>query len=411
MMETVIRTLAFVRKEVVDVVKQPMLLLALIVGPFLILLAFGTGLRETDPPLRTALVATEGSDVRGEVEAFAAEERDGERLELTGVFDDETGPLRQLRQRELDLVIVFPDEVAERIEQEEQAVIELYHNQIDPIEGQAIRLFMRTAVSEINDRVLISTVTELQETARELEDESASAGAEETGDATTYLELDPEVIISPFRGEVSAMTGERVELTDFYAPAVVVVLLQHLAITLLGLSVVRERELGATDLFRVSPLRTGEYVVGKFLSYLLLGGVVAAVLLVLLVYGLGVPMIGSWWHLAVALGLLLFTSTAVGLVLSMLANSDSQAVQYAMLVLLATIFLSGFLLSLERFVPIAQPLPWLLPATYGITTVRDVMLRGSPLDPLVLGGLAGYGVVFTVLAAMLARRRIKTPGL
>lgn len=410
MMEAPIRTLAFVRKEVIDVVKQPMLLLALIIGPFLILLAFGAGLRETDPPLLTALVVSEQSEVRGEVEAFAADEREGGRLQITGVFDDETGPMRQLRQRELDLVIVFPDEVSERIEAEEQAVIEIYHNQIDPIEGQAILLFTRTAVSEINDRVLISTVTELQEAAQQAEE--ARAAEVDNPDAPTidYLEMDPGVIVSPFRGEVATLAGEPIELTDFYAPAVVVVLLQHMAVTLLGLSVVRERELGATALFRVSPLRTSEYVVGKFLAYLLLGGAVAAVLVALLVYGLGVPMIGQWWHLAVVLGLLLFTSTAVGLVLSMLAKTDSQAVQYAMLVLLATIFLSGFLLSLERFVPVAQPLPWLLPATYGITAVRDVMLRDAPLNLLVLGGLATFGVAFTVLAGMLAHRRIKTPG-
>jgi ABC-2 type transport system permease protein len=408
--ETLIRTLAFVRKEVVDVVRQPMLLLALIVGPFLILLAFGAGLREADPPLSTALVVDEASEVRGEVERFAEEERADERLQIEGLYEDESGPLDRLRDRDLDLVIVFPDEVTERLEEGEQAVIELYHNQIDPIEGQAIELFSRSAVDGINDRTLETVVAELQSTAADgLADQDTTDAADDP-DVARYLELDPALVVSPFHGDVEMLAGSQLDLTDFYAPAVVVVLLQHLAVTLLGLSVVRERALGATQLFRVSPLRTGEYLAGKFLSYLLLGGVVAAALLALLVYGLGIPMAGEWWHLAVTLGLLLFTSTALGLVLSLLANTDSQAVQYAMLVLLATIFLSGFLLSLERFVPVAQPLPWILPATYGIAAVRDVMLRGAPLDPVVLGGLGAYGVVFTLIGAKLAHRRLNSPG-
>jgi ABC-2 type transport system permease protein len=390
----------------VDAARQPLLLLALIAGPFLILLAFGAGLRESDPPLLAALIVSEDSEVREAVEAFAEDERD--RLVVDRVSDDRGVALEQLRDRELDLVIVFPDEVAESIEDEQRSVIELHHSQIDPIEGEALQLFARSAVSEINDRVLESVVEELQEVGREAEEAQAfeASGDEEV---RRYLEVDAGVLVQPFRAETSMVAGRPIELTDFYAPAVVVVLLQHLAVTLLGLSVVRERELGVTELFRVSPLRTSEYLIGKFLAYLVLGGIVGATLVALLVFGLGTPMIGEWWQLATALVVLLFTSTALGLVLSLLANSDSQAVQYAMLVLLATIFLSGFLLSLERFVPLAQPLPWVLPATYAITLVRDVMLRGAPLDGLVIGGLAVYGVVFVVIGAKLARPRLGGP--
>lgn len=417
MIEPLIRTFAFVRKEITDVVRQPMLLLALIIGPFLILLAFGAGLRENDPPLRTELVVSQGSEVRGQVEEFAAEQQEAGRLEIAGLSEDRSAALSRLRARDIDLVIVFPDEVIDTVEAGEQASITLFHNQIDPIENQAIALFTRSAVDQINNRLQADLVAELQREAREANEERELVSndprdpdrAEEIAEAERYLELDPQVIVSPFVGETETVTGRTIELTDFYAPAVIVVLLQHLAVTLLGLSVVRERDLGATQLYRVSPLRSAEYLAGKFLSYLLLGGTVAAALLALLVFGLDIPMVGGWGPLVGSLALLLFTATALGLVLSMLADTDSQAVQYAMLVLLATIFLSGFLLSLERFVPLAQPLSWLFPATYGIALVRDVMLRGSPLDPLVVGGLALYGVLFAVLGGWLAHRRINRP--
>jgi ABC-2 type transport system permease protein len=410
MMEPVIRTFAFVRKELVDVVRQPMLLLALIVGPFLILLAFGAGLRETDPPLQTVLVASEESEVREQVEAYARDESQGERLVIEGVTGDEAAALVQLRAEELDLVIVFPDVVSEDVEENEQAIIRVFHNQIDPVEGQAIRLFTRAAVDELNSRLLSDVIAQFQEEVRTFREREATDEVGDT-DPERFLGLEPDIVVNPFRGETQMVTGQTVQLTDFYAPAVVVVLLQHLAITLLGLSVVRERALGVTELFRVSPMRTGEYLAGKFLAYLLLGGVVAAALLALLVFGLNTPMAGDWWHLVATLALLLFTSTAVGLVLSLLANSDSQAVQYAMLVLLATIFRSGFLLSVERFVPLAQWLPWLLPATYGIELVRDIMLRGVSIDPVVLGGLAVYGLVFAIAGAPLAHRKLNSPGI
>jgi len=264
-------------------------------------------------------------------------------------------------------------------------------------------------VDQINNRLLEDIVAQLQGALHEFEDGGAIEAAEP--DVARYAELEPSVLVSLFRGETQMLGGRRIELTDFYAPAVVVVLLQHLAVTLLGLSVVRERALGVTELFRVSPMRTFEYVLGKFAAYLLLGGVIGFVLLAALVGGLGTPMAGEWLHVAAVLVVLLFTATAAGLTLSLLANNDSQAVQYAMLVLLATIFLSGFLLSLDRFLPFARPLAWLLPATHAIALVRDIMFRGAPIDLVVLGGLAAYGVLFTAIAVMLAHRKLNTPGM
>lgn len=404
MIRSAIRILAFVRKETVDVLRQPMLLLALVVGPFLILLAFGAGLREADPQLRTLLVAPEDSDIRDQVEDFAAAEREGQRLLIDGVTSDEVAARGQLRSGEVDLLVVFPEDVAETIEADERAVISIYHTKIDPVEGQAIALFGRSAVDEINNRLLETALEGFQEAFEDLERAEQIESVDP--DVAAYVELEPSVLVSPFRGDTQLLGGRTVALRDFYAPAVVVVLLQHLAITVLGLSIVRERAIGATELFRVSPMRPLEYVLGKFAAYLLLGAVVGSVLLLALIYGLGLPMAGAWWQLVVALAALLFTSISVGLTVAMLANSDSQAVQYAMLILLGTIFLSGFLLSLDRFLPFARPLSWILPATHAIRLVRDVMLRGAPLETAVLVGLIGYGIVFAVLGTWLAKRKM-----
>jgi ABC-2 type transport system permease protein len=104
--------------------------------------------------------------------------------------------------------------------------------------------------------------------------------------------------------------------------------------------------------------------------------------------------------------LLLLASTGLGFLLALAAGTDSQAVQYAMLVLLASIFFSGFLLSLERF---RQPLTWLaraLPVTSGVVLLRDEMLRGQLVQPLNLVLLAGLAVVLFVVAWRLYRRRL-----
>lgn len=486
---TAIRTLAFVRKEIAEVLRQPRLLVTLVAAPFLILLIFGAGLRDVDPPVRTVFVSPEDQELAGEVVEFAQTQR--ERLIVEGVTDDEAQALARLRAGDVGLVVVFPAEVAETVREDEQAVITLYHNQMDPIESQAIFLYMQEAVSQINQQVLGTVIAESQTDSEELEERVATArertqrartavdrddpsamleisrlradtaalvlaagpaaaaldgvvaseddeslhgavgsfnerveGIEDPDDfereaddldrdlaamesaLTEFRSLSPEVLVAPFRGELVRVVGGDVSLSDFYAPAVVVVLLQHLLVTFVALSIVREAELGTSELYRVAPLRTGELVTGKYVAHMIIAAVVAVALVLALVLGLGVPMQGNWLMLVFVLLAVLFASSGLGFCIAGVSRSDSQAVQYTMLVLLATIFFSGFTLSLDRFV---RPFDWigyLLPATYGVRLMRDVMLRGILGQPLLLGVLLVFGAVLALLGWLAVRRRL-----
>lgn len=491
-----VRATAFVRKETVEVLRQPRLLLVLVLGPFLILLVFGAGLRDVDPPLRTVFVAPAEDDLAREVREFA--ETQSERLEIEGITQDERAAVRRLRAGEVQLVVVFPEDVEERVRSGEQSVITLYHNEMDPIEGRAIFLFMRDAIAQTNQQILASVVEQgqadsddllarvrdardrveaLREATRQDDDtearvelaglradtaglvlaagpaaavidgasgRAADPGGEESlyhlvaqfaqdvdelddsGDVdedttdeldgdletieealTDFRSIPPDVLVSPFRGESARVDGRTVELGDFYAPGVVVVLLQHLLITLVSLSVVHERELGTPDLYRVAPLRVGELVAGKYLAHMLLGALVAALLIGALVVGLGVPMAGNWLTLALIVLAVLFASAGLGFCVAGVARTDAQAVQYTMLLLLVTIFFSGFILSLERFFAGSRWVGFLVPATYGVRLLRDEMLRGVITQPLYLVVLVLFGVALALAGSLAARWRLR----
>jgi ABC-2 type transport system permease protein len=219
--------------------------------------------------------------------------------------------------------------------------------------------------------------------------------------------LTPGVVAAPFRGEAVRIAAEGVELSDYYAPAVAVVLLQHLLVTALGLSLVREEALGTTELYRVAPLRPAEIVIGKYASHLLVSLVVGALLLALMIFGLGVPMRGDPAALVLAVAAVCLASAGLGFLVSLASRSDSQAVQYAMLILLMTVFFSGFILSLARFIPEVGWIAWLVPATYGIELLRDVMLRGAPANPALLAALAGIGLGLGIVSWLWMRTRLR----
>ena len=134
------------------------------------------------------------------------------------------------------------------------------------------------------------TLTARIEEARQRVDDLAADGAASVEEAAAIEEdlvelhaiagdlqaVDPAVLVSPFTVGTEVVGAVEARLTDFYAPGVIALLLQHLAITFAALSLVREPALGATELFVVAPLRTGETLIGKYLGFAVVAAVVGA---------------------------------------------------------------------------------------------------------------------------------------
>ena len=216
--------------------------------------------------------------------------------------------------------------------------------------------------------------------------------------------IDARVLIAPFRAEVRTIKAASITLVDYYVPGVIAVLLQHLCVTFGALSIVKERRSGTMELFQASPLSAFEVLLGKYVSYLLFTVVLSAILTGLLELTLGLPMLGSWLAYIVVVLALLYASLGLGFVLSLLANSTSQAVQYSMLALLSSVFFTGFFLNLELLLPTVRLISWAIPATYGIQLLQDIMLRGRPAHLMWLGILAAFGAGLYMVAWLMLHR-------
>jgi ABC-2 type transport system permease protein len=151
-----------------------------------------------------------------------------------------------------------------------------------------------------------------------------------------------------------------------------------------------------------------ELLIGKYIAYAALSLLVSGIVGALLVGVLGVPMLGTWLLFGGIVLLLTFASLGVGLLISLVADSERQAVQLSMLVLLASVFFSGFVLPVTDFAPWAQYLAYALPVTHGIATLQEHMLRGVVSDTWMLGVLAAIGLVLYVISLLRLRRVLRT---
>ncbi len=117
------------------------------------------------------------------------------------------------------------------------------------------------------------------------------------------------------------------EVVGFYRPGVLAILIQHLAVGLASIVLVRERPSVAYEFFGITPLGPGKLLAGQYLAYcwLVLGAnLVVAVLLSNL---LGIPVDGDVSRIALAIVLATSASLGLGFLIFALAGSDKETLR------------------------------------------------------------------------------------
>jgi len=211
----------------------------------------------------------------------------------------------------------------------------------------------------------------------------------------------PENIISPVRETYTNLRGEPYPLVVFFAPAVLALLIQQLAITLASLGLVRERQMGSFEMFRVAPLRFSQILLGKSLAYILFSTTAGLVLTALLKL-LKVPLPEYPVQFLVALILLATASVGIGFLISAMSRTDSQAIQLTMLVWLLSIVFTGFFMPIVGFRWPAWIIALLIPMTHAILIFQNLILAGNPSNipniiSLIVIALLAFGLVLLIM--------------
>jgi ABC-2 type transport system permease protein len=178
---------------------------------------------------------------------------------------------------------------------------------------------------------------------------------------------------------------------NYIIPGLVAILLQIAAMVLASIAIVREREQGTMEQLLVTPINPTGLVLGKLAPYLVIGIVEMALILLIMRWGFGVPIQGSIIFLFVMAVVYLFALLALGLFISMRAQTQMAAQQMAQMLLLPSIFLSGYIFPVAGLPTVLYWIGRMLPATHMIDVMRGAVLRSAgPLDllPSVLALLA-----------------------
>jgi ABC-2 type transport system permease protein len=385
-MKSITQVLSFIAKEIQEILRQPRLVLSLILGPFLILLLFGLSY-SGDLPKFNVVVVVPPNTLSQEESARLRESVSGN-LTLIAIDSDEDTALARLRQGEANLVEVLPAGLQQNLLAGKQSTVKFIYSVTNPFDDRWIEYLCTSQVNRMNRDLLASTIGQVQS---------------QTG---VGPDIPPETLVSPLEPEFTNLRGEPLSYVDYYAPSVLALIIQHIAVTLGALSLVREKGRGMLEMFRVAPISGWNVIIGKYFGYSVFVMLLAVLLAALLVV-LGTPFLGSYYSYIAFMLIYVLASLGIGFLISCLSNSDTTAVQLSMLVLLISVFFSGFFLPLENFALWVKPIVALLPLTHGIQGLQDTMLKGIPPDQYSWIALFFISVVTFGLVQLMFRRQLR----
>jgi len=227
-----------------------------------------------------------------------------------------------------------------------------------------------------------------------------------------FLEPDAENVViapDPFILDIEILFNPDKRETWFFLPGVIGVLIMQIALILTSTAVVREREYNTLEQIIVSPITRTKFVIGKIVPYMMIAFVDFYLILGLGWWLFEIPLPSSQWLLLLLVILYVTGLISLGLAISTVSQTQQQAIFLSIFILIPSILLSGFIFPLEAMPVYIRPVAYVLPFTYFVEIIRGLLLKANSFQDLFIdySALLGFMLVFITISI---RRLEKTLG-
>ncbi len=216
----------------------------------------------------------------------------------------------------------------------------------------------------------------------------------------------PAALVQP---EIRVWFNSRLESRDFMIPGIVALLLLVITTNLSAMAIVREKEVGTLEQLNVTPLARWQLIAGKLIPYAMIGIIDVVLVLIVAIYWFQVPMRGSIPLLFGMCLIYLLSTLGLGLFVSTISKTQQQAMMTSIFFFLTPmLYLSGFVFPIENMPAWIQPLTYLIPLRYFLVIVRGIFQKGIGLEILWPQAVAlfAWGASVLALATIRSSKRL-----
>lgn len=371
------RLAAMLRKEFLQLRRDPRLIGFIIMAPVVLLILFGLALKLEPANVRMAYVDQDRSMFSEMIRTNIWNEGYFKLYEV----ENEAAIIREIRNGHARAGLWIGPDFSAELSDNRQPMVKMYVDGTMP----SLATAMDNKKGAITDDAVTSQMYFLD------------PDAENITIAPEPFELDVATLFNPDKRE-----------TWFFLPGVIGVLIMQVSLILTSTAVVREKENHTMEQLVVTPLTRVQFVLGKILPYVLIAFADFYFILGLSWLLFELPMPGS--QLALFVLALVYVSglIALGLVISTVSQTQQQAIFISIFILIPSILLSGFIFPVEAMPGYIQPVSWMLPFTYFVEVIRGILIKGSDLIVLLpdFAALAGFAILFITISILRFRKTL-----
>jgi ribosome-dependent ATPase len=371
-----IRLWAYSRREIMELLRDPIRLAFAVLGPLVLMIAFGFGISFDVENLRFAVFDHDKTpESRQLIEAFSSSRYFDERppINTVGQLD------RRFRTGELQLAIEIPTSFGRDLLSDRVPEVAVWVDGAMPFRAETTKGYVTGVAAQYASEWL------------------AERNGNSNGSATNAINIETRFRYNQAFRSVNAMV-----------PSVIMLMLILIPAMMSAVAVVREKETGSIANFQSTPVTKFEYLFGKQLPYIAIAMISFVLLVLLAIFVFGVPLKGSVSLLTLGTLLYVTATTGFGQLISTFTRTQVAAVfATALLSIIPAVNFSGLLVPVAslsgsaRVFGLGFPPAWYQPISVG------VFAKGLGFTELSLNlyVLAAFSLLFVVLAQLLLRKQ------
>lgn len=344
------RIRAIAKKEIKQLARDKRMMFVLFFFPVFLLIIFGYAVNYDVKNIKLAVLDYDRTELSRE---FIKSISSSSYFNIVEQFDDDSRTKEILDRAEAKAVLVIPKGFSKDIyANKENAKLQFLLDGVDGNTATIIQNYSILAVQAFNSKLL--------------DEASARSGIK----AVIPIDVQPRYWFNP-----------NLETTIYLIPGLIALILIVTVVITVSLSLVREKERGTIEQINVSSITEIELIIGKLIPYVVISFFISGMILFAGFVLFGVVVKGSYLLLFFTILLFLVASTAIGIFISVISDSQQVAFSIATFVsMLPATILSGFIFPIESMPVIIQIATNLTPAKFFIVALRDIIIKGVGLS-------------------------------
>jgi len=375
--------IAFIRKELIQALRDPRMRFVLFGAPLIQLVIFGYVVTTDIKNIPLMIIDYDRSSQSRELTAAFFTSGYFVRIrEINGSVMTAEAALKSSKAR---VAIIIPSGFSRILSRSESAPVQILLDGSDGNSANVTKAYIEEIMASYSKKRL----------AEELNTRFPATVTSRTG---PLLNLQVRIFYNP-----------ELRSSSFMVPGILCMILLIVTALLSGLSITREKELGTMEQIIVSPLRRVEFILGKTIPFVLVGLIDVVLVLVAARILFHIPIRGSLVLLFVAALIFLFTSLGLGLFGASVSRTQAQVMLTIFPFMMPAFLLSGLFFPITSMPVALRWIAYINPLTYFLVIVRGILLKGAGLTALWREFLilAVFGAALLTFSALRFRKRIE----